>query len=331
MFKKILSVMAIISLIFVSTAVLARADWGDYGGDYDYGGYDSYDSNDYGGDYDYGDDDYDDYDYNDDYDDDDTYDGGNYYYGGTTGFGDFGGGSGGGSLGGAIILVVIIIVVVLIVSKLKNKGSSQQAPVMPGGQATRKEELKDMSEYLTIDPAFSADEFKNKLSNLYVQLQNAWQDKDIEPVRPYLQDAYYNQMKRQLEAYKTKGQTNYIERIAVLSVDLRGFKQEAGNDIVIAQLRCRIVDYTLDDKTGALVKGDKQKEKFMLYEWSLARTSGKTTGKDEGLQSAICPHCGAPVDINATAFCEYCGSVLTTDSFDWVITNIKGLAQKTVG
>ena len=44
-----------------------------------------------------------------------------------------------------------------------------------------------------------------------------------------------------------------------------------------------------------------------------------------------CPHCGAPIDVNHTAVCEYCGSVLTTDTFDWAVREIKGLSQRTVG
>ena len=38
---------------------------------------------------------------------------------------------------------------------------------------------------------------------------------------------------------------------------------------------------------------------------------------------------GAHIDINHSAVCEYCDSVLTTDTFDWVVTNIKGLSQRT--
>ena len=77
------------------------------------------------------------------------------------------------------------------------------------------------------------------------------------------------------------------------------------------------------------MRGSNTAEKFMEYEWTLARSTGRTTGTAAGTQVQNCPNCGAPININNTAKCEYCGCILTTDSFDWVVTGIKGLSQRT--
>ena len=45
----------------------------------------------------------------------------------------------------------------------------------------------------------------------------------------------------------------------------------------------------------------------------------------------ICPNCGAPVNINQTAKCEYCDSVITVENHDFVLSSIRGLAQRTNG
>ena len=161
-------------------------------------------------------------------------------------------------------------------------------------------------------------------------MQNCWQAKNIESVRPYFTDALYQQMDRQLDALRRNGYTNYVERISVLGVNLRGFRQSDGEDHIIAELRTRIVDYTLNDKTGELVKGDKKKEKFLTYEWELTRASGRTTGAAEEMTVVNCPNCGAPLSINATAKCPYCDSVVTVDAHDWAISAIRGIAQRTV-
>jgi len=42
-----------------------------------------------------------------------------------------------------------------------------------------------------------------------------------------------------------------------------------------------------------------------------------------------CPKCGAPLDINQTARCPYCGSVVTINNEDWALNNIKGISQIT--
>ena len=130
---------------------------------------------------------------------------------------------------------------------------------------------------------------------------------------------------------KQKGQTNYVERIAVLSVDLRGWCQEGGNDVLVARLKTRIVDYTLDDATGSLVSGDRNKEKFMTYEWDLVRPTGTKTEAGGNMQTVSCPHCGAPLEINASAKCPYCGSVITLEEHGFALNAIRAISQETRG
>lgn len=305
MMKKLFAVLLSVLLLCGAVSVLAHADFGDYGGDYDFGG----------GDFDSG---------GFDFDDDDD-DGGYYFYGGISDSDSDGGGS---SILGGVILAAIIILVVYMSVRKKGKGS---APVMPGAQATDPSTLRSMSDYPALDPQFSEAAFREKLSNLYVQFQNAWQDKDLTPLRPYLTDAFYNKCDRQLDAYRQNRQTNRIDRPSVLGVELVGWKQEAGVDVVVARLRTRIVDYVTDDATGSVVRGSNTAEKFMEYEWDLVRTSGQISAEGTGTTSQSCPHCGAPINVNHTAICEYCGSVLTTDTFDWAVREIMGLSQRTVG
>ena len=116
-----------------------------------------------------------------------------------------------------------------------------------------------------------------------------------------------------------------------MDVSLSGFKQADGKDYIYARLKTRITNYVLDDNTGNLVRGSKTAEKFMEYEWEMVRSSGKTTVGSTGTVVQNCPNCGAAVNINRTAQCEYCGSIITVDSFDWVVNGIKGLSQRTVG
>lgn len=313
----------LITILFV---VPGHADFGDYAGDYDYGGYDyDYDYDDY--DYDYDDDDYD-YDYDDD--DDDNY-GGGYYYSGSSG--SSGGSSGGDSdsalLGLAIMIVIVVTVVLYIKNFSRKKRGSGGKAVMPGAEPTSLASFRPMNEYHNIDPTFSEEEFTEKLSNLYVRFQNSWQDKKLDDVRPYLTDAFFSQADRQLEAYRRNNQTNRVERIAVLGVKLRGWKQEDGKDVILAMLQTRIVDYVVDDMNGKVVRGDANREKFMTYEWTLQRTSGMSSEQATGVTVQACPHCGAPVNINHSAKCEYCDAILTSDTFDWAISGIKGIAQRT--
>ncbi|MBR5721341.1 MAG: TIM44-like domain-containing protein [Clostridia bacterium] len=296
---KILTVLLIAVAVLITLALPFSADLGDYSGGSDYGDWGS--SSDYSSSYDY----------------DSDYSGIPFVFGG--GGGDF----------GIVILIVAAIIIFIMIKNKKSGGST--GPVAPGATGVDRSTLKPMSALKEEDPMFSDTNFKEKLSNLYVQMQNCCTAKDIEPLRPYLTDNLYNQFNRQIEMLKQTNRTNRIDRIAVLEVELLGYTDDSVNDTVYAQLKTRITDYIIDDKTGAVVSGSNTAEKFMVYEWALIRSKGKKT--DASVESKIvnCPNCGAPVNLNHTAKCEYCGTVIASADFDWTLTSVKGISQRTSG
>ncbi|MBQ9419500.1 MAG: TIM44-like domain-containing protein, partial [Synergistaceae bacterium] len=212
---------------------------------------------------------------------------------------------------------------------VKMKSKKRQSPVIINTNEPSYA-LRPMNEYLELDPNFDEERIKTLMSNLYVQMQDTWRDKDISPLRPYMTDAFYSQMDRQLDAFRKNRQTDHTERIAVLNVSLKGWRQSAGRDYITIGLNSRIVSYVLDDVTGKLISGDKNREKFLEYEIELTRKSGEfTTPETEGAKSDTCPHCGAPIKLNASARCEYCGSIITAVNTDWAICAMKGISQRT--
>ena len=299
-------------LMLASTGVLATTgvlgDFGGFSGDSDYGG-------DWGGSdsgwSSWGDDDYS--------------DGGGFWIIGGDSDDGYSGERVSCTSGDMMMVFVIIIIIVLILWFISRK--SHQAPVVTTVARTDDSMLTPMDHYIAnVDPDFSIAQMQTKINNLYVQLQDQWCAKDIEPLRPYMTDELYNQSERQLDELRRAGRTPHVERIAVLGTDIRGYFVREGMDHVIVELNTRITTYTTDDETGNIVNGDPKQEKFMTYEWDLCRTSGVKTGT--GTVITNCPNCGAPVNINKTARCPYCDTVITVDEHDWVLYSIKGLSQK---
>lgn len=237
--------------------------------------------------------------------------------------------SGEGNPAVAITVIIIVIIVMVVQSKRGKGGESTGSRAGTPVSTPTSVPCKPMSQYNELDDQFDQAELKEKISNLYVQMQNCWQDRNLESLQPYFTDALFNQMNRSVETMKKLGQTNYVQRIAVLGVDLQGWYQEEGEDHVVAIVRTRIVDFTLDDNSGKLISGDRNKEKFMTYQWDLCRATGAKTKQVEGMETVSCPNCGAPVSINETAKCPYCGSVITVENQDWVISGIRGISQQT--
>lgn len=111
--------------------------------------------------------------------------------------------------------------------------------------------------------------------------------------------------------------------------DILGWRQDGGKDMIIVQLSTKIVDYVTDDATGEIVRGYKTFPKSMTYEWSMIRTTG-VKDSEHRTTEIICPKCGAKVQVNHTAVCEFCGTLLTADTFDWALNAITGLSQHTI-
>ena len=281
-----------LGLFLIILPAFAGADFGDFSGDSDYGG--SWDSDYSSGSY---------------YDDDS----------------DVSGIDIGISL--AVMAAIVVLGLIFDVSEKRKKKKQQNKP--QGAQRTPDSRLQPLGDLAVTDPSFDANAMQEKISNLYVQMQNCWTDKNIESLRPYFTDALFTQMERQLNGLKNQGLTNYVDRIAVLGVNLRGFYKQGDKEHLIVELRTRIVDYTVQDSNNKLISGDRNREKFMTYEWDMCRTAGSVTSKEGVMHSVSCPGCGAPLSINTTAKCPYCGRVVTLDEHDWALCAIKGIAQST--
>lgn len=303
--RKILLIVSVLLMIFMlALPAAAHGDAGNFAGgsdwDFDFGGSSGWDSS-----------------WDSDWDDDSD----DYFFGGPVIIGNgFGGGGGGGS----IVFVIVIVVAIVILTNLRKrkKGSSGGAH-----RPMRAADNTSIQRLLQQDPNFSIQKFTEDAANLYVRLQNAWQEKDLSPVRSEMTDNLYAQFERQLQPYISSGQTNHVENIAVLRTDLMSYRQDAVNDILTVDLHTRIVDYVTDDKTGKIIRGSASKELYMGYEYTFVRTKGVKTGQTVD-QASTCPNCGAPLDINHSGKCEYCGSVLNRAEYTWALTAVKGLYQR---
>ena len=271
---------------------------------------------------------------------------GNSDYGGSWGGGWSDGGSWGGGwsgggfinlgwVGGSIDVFTMLLFLYFVVRFFGDRGffvgKRQRERMDVPEVVVLSRVLLPMSDYLKLDPDFSATGVQEHMANLYVQMQNCWHNKNIEPVRPWLTDAFYTQMEGLLAPMRSKRETDYIERIAVLEASLKGYYQAGGMDFLVAAIRTRITVYTLDDRTGRVVSGSRNREKFMEYEWELTRRSGERTDRAKGgVKAVYCPHCGAPLDINASARCSYCGGTVIASSKNWAVCRIRGISQRTV-
>ena len=306
---RILAMIAVL-LLCMALGAYSLADAGNFSGDSDWGGGGSdWGSSDWGSSSDWD-------------------SGTSSWSSGSTYDSDSSGSSSGGCLGGNLFTIAIIVIVIIVIARFrKNAKNNSGASVYKAAEEEPGLPLEDLK---TKDPNFNEQAFLEKVGNWYIQMQNAWQDKKWEPMRAIMTDALYSQMERQLDELVKAGRTNYVERIAVLESRIVRYAVEGDNDVLVVRLSTRICDYTLDDRTGEVVSGSKTRELFMVYDWKIIRSKDEVTHEADEMTQVSCPNCGAPLEINQTGKCPYCGSVVTLAKHDWALSSIKGISQRSV-
>ena len=270
-----------------------------------------------------------------DWDDDDDWGSGSTYY-------DSDGGSGGG--GGIpvwVVIGIIVFIVVLVVALAKNKNGGSQTPVgggvrpANGGQGLNVNVPDRTSQIEQIikqdDPNFTADDFTSFVKEVYIDIQNAWCKRDLTPVRPVMHTNLYNTTEKQVQSKIDQGVTYHYESIAINTAYLTSYVRDNEYEYLTAYLNARYIDYQTDDKTGNIIRGDKNTRWDFRYKMKFMRSVGvKTTSAGENnMTGHNCPNCGAPLTISSTGVCEYCGSTVTTGLYSWVLSDFSTVRNDT--
>ena len=318
-------IIACIVLIVIAVTALCTAVTAFDGNDYDYGG---------GWD-DWGWDDDDDWDWGWDDDDDD------YYYGGSSG-GSSSSGSGGPAAGyaGAVSVVVVILMVVLRANLL---GKRKKFRIPLTGNVRSGQGMQGMNVFLpnrndqiqTIirkkDPNFSADDFVTFAKQVYIDIQTAWCNRDLTPVRPVMHQNLYNTTQRQVQDKINQQIVYHYENIAINTAYLTSFARDKDYEYLTVYLNARMIDYQTHEPTGNIIRGDKTTRWDMRYKMKFIRTVGiSTRDKVSGAREYNCPNCGAPLEVTSSGVCSYCGSTVSTGDYSWVLADFTTVRNDTV-
>ncbi len=305
LFRRLLAVVMLVLVMAFSAQTTAKAGFGDFN---DYDSSSDWDSSD-SWDSDWGSSDYDSYSYSSDGDS-----------------GDF-------TIEGVIIAIVIIAIYSIyacVISKnKKSKGtttpqaSTRQAQTQQRPQAAAPEDkTEEISRQIKEhDPLFTAQDFLSFAGDVYMDIQSAWEKRDLTPVRAVLHQNLYQQTEKQIQKKIEDGIVNHLERISVNKSYLMSYHKDEKYEYLDVYLAASMIDYQVKEATGEILYGDKTTRWKMQYKMTFMRSVGSLTkdakDKEKGL---VCPNCGAPLTGTSFGKCEYCGSIVTTGAYDWVLS-----------
>jgi predicted lipid-binding transport protein (Tim44 family) len=124
------------------------------------------------------------------------------------------------------------------------------------------------------DPGFNEETLKENLQDIFFRIQAGWMNRSVEGIDNMLTAEMRDIMGKEFETMKQMGRTNRLENIAVRKVQPTEVWQETGKDFVTVLFTANLLDYTVDDKTGNVVEGDKMNPVKFLEYWTFCRDIG---------------------------------------------------------
>ena len=79
------------------------------------------------------------------------------------------------------------------------------------------------------------------------------------------------------------------------------------------------MDYIIKLSNGNLVSGNNSSRIQVNYGLTFAKRS---TAKTQGIIRK-CPGCSAPMNINTSGKCDYCGAIFNHEEFDWILEKLE--------
>lgn len=231
--------------------------------------------------------------------------------------------------GWVVVVVIIIIIVIIVIASRKSGGDNGQGVVTSTNRVVDRstDVYKNQDEIVdkvkAIDPDFSSEMFKSWAGDLFVKLQHAWTERDWSVIRCFESNELFEQHNAQLEKYKENKQINVLEKVSVNWVKFLNFEQSGDKDVLTVVLNSNMIDYIVSEGDRKLIKGDRNIVNVNSYKMVFIRKTGvKTKPGEATVNTTNCPNCGAPTKITSSGKCEYCGSIVTTGEYDWVLSSL---------
>ncbi len=155
---------------------------------------------------------------------------------------------------------------------------------------------------------------------IYVEIQKAWMNRDLTPVRHLLTDEIFNMYQMQLETLIEDNQINVMSNFEFVCGKLYTIKTKNNIESLDVVLCVNCKDYIIDAKTNKVISGNKRAKLTYIYELTLLR--------DFNAKKEInCPSCGALVKQQMSATCSHCNSSLILTSSILTMSNKRILHQ----
>jgi predicted lipid-binding transport protein (Tim44 family) len=221
----------------------------------------------------------------------------------------FGGMGGLGGLGGGIGLMDILLIgggIALLVMYMRRRRATQPQPAYAGmgGYGTPAEPMpaptstvtaapveatdaeRGLAHIASMDGRFDPNALVSAARDTFFDVQGALMTRDMSKLRERLTPEMLETLQKQCDELRAAGRTNRVERADIRRSEITEAWQESGRDYVTVYLEGSLVDYTIEDKTGAVVEGSATARQSIEEFWTFSRPVGPNAWRLSAIQSA---------------------------------------------
>ena len=173
-------------------------------------------------------------------------------------------------------------------------------------------------EFLGKNPGFNEVQFKQKATIAFMEIQKAWEEKNLSRVRRFISDGVYQRFNTQFRIMNALGQVNHMQDIQIRKLFLDAVENDGDYHIIHVGVHFEMEDDFLCEKFPELNQAGHLEN---LEYWSFIKRSG---AEKNIYSSNNCPKCGAnlPEDGGEVSKCAHCGTLTYLGDYDWVLSEI---------
>ena len=171
------------------------------------------------------------------------------------------------------------------------------------------------------DAAFDEDAFLAQSQRVFFAVLEAWTELKPELSQGVMAPVIWEQQKAQIADYRLQGRRNFLENLSLTSAIVAGARSDGHFDTLTVRINASSADYDVESLSGKAVRGDRQSFDW-TEDWIFQRPASSSTLQTSAPTSLVCPNCGAPVNVDVTSVCSYCGAAVVSGQFGWLLTRI---------
>ena len=169
-----------------------------------------------------------------------------------------GGGGGGGGILGLILYPFLLIYIGILHFKISRKNQEADALI---------------EKISVTDSGWRTESLKHRIEECYFKVQEAWMERNQDLARDYMSRGLYDKHKAQTDLMIKDHEKNILKEINLVQakiVEAIDYKDNS-KDLFWVYIRGSMIDYTVKDNTGEVIKGNPNEAEKFSELWKFIR------------------------------------------------------------